>query len=150
MQKHRNCIHNLSSLINWNLPTWIKRNMHFFISYFPLSVKIIFWLRATATGCFSNFGGTDNGILGAGIKILRPLFNTNTPLKPPFRHFGNHFGKVIFSHFVLFGQFWSFSRVGGYFFGKVYDFQSQFYLAKRYSFFNIRVPSESSLRVDFK
>ena len=29
------------------------------------------------TGRFSNFGGTGNGILGARIKILRPLFNTN-------------------------------------------------------------------------
>ena len=37
--------------------------------------------------------GTKNDTSGARIKILRPLFNTNTPpLKPPFRHFGNHFG----------------------------------------------------------
>ena len=50
---------------------------------------------------------------------------------------------MIFSHFVLFVEFWSFSRAGGYFWGKVYDFQSQFHLAKQYSFFNIRVPSES-------
>ena len=29
------------------------------------------------------------------------------PLKPPFRHFGNHFdpGKVIFGHFIDFGYF---------------------------------------------
>ena len=43
-------------------------------------------------GVFGYFGGTENGTSGARIKILRPLFNTNTPLKPPFRHFGNHFG----------------------------------------------------------
>ena len=36
--------------------------------------------------------GTKNGTSGVRIKILRPLFNTNTPLKPPFRHVGNHFG----------------------------------------------------------
>ena len=58
--------------------------------------------------------------------------------------------KVIFSHFALFGEFWSFSRAGGYFFGNVHVFQSHFHLSKCYSFFNIRVPSESSLRVDFK
>ena len=28
---------------------------------------------------FGRFGGTENGTLGAQIKILRPLFNTNTP-----------------------------------------------------------------------
>ena len=43
-------------------------------------------------GVFGYFGGTKNGTWGARIKILRPLFNTNTPLKPPFKHFGNHFG----------------------------------------------------------
>ena len=41
---------------------------------------------------FDHFGGTENGTSGARIKILRPLFNRNTPLKPPFRHFWNHFG----------------------------------------------------------
>ena len=35
-------------------------------------------------GVFGYFGGTENGTWGARIKILRPLFNTNTPLKPPF------------------------------------------------------------------
>ena len=34
-------------------------------------------------GHFGYFGGTENGTSGAQIKILRPLFNTNTPLKPP-------------------------------------------------------------------
>ena len=58
--------------------------------------------------------------------------------------------KVIFSHFLLFLEFWSFSQAGGYFLGNVHDFQSHFHLSKCYSFFNIRVPSESSLRVDFK
>ena len=53
------------------------------------------------------FGGTKNGTSGALIKILRPLFNTNTPLKPPFRHFGNHFGprKSDFWPFYFFGHF---------------------------------------------
>ena len=52
-------------------------------------------------------GGTKNGTWGAQIKILRPLFNTNTPLKPPFRHFGNHFGprKSDFWPFYFFGHF---------------------------------------------
>ena len=34
-------------------------------------------------GVFGYFGGTENGTLGARIKILRPLFNTNTPHKTP-------------------------------------------------------------------
>ena len=38
---------------------------------------------------FGYFSGTENGTSEAGIKILRPLFNTNTPLKPPFRHISN-------------------------------------------------------------
>ena len=52
-------------------------------------------------------GGTKNGTWGARIKILRPLFNTNPPLKPPFRHFGNHFGpwKSDFWPFYFFGHF---------------------------------------------
>ena len=41
---------------------------------------------------FGRFGDTKNGTSGARIKILRPLFNRNTPLKPPLRHFWNHFG----------------------------------------------------------
>ena len=58
-------------------------------------------------GVFGYFGGTKNGTWGARIKILRPLFNTNTPLKPPFRHFGNHFGprKSDFWPFYFFGHF---------------------------------------------
>ena len=35
-------------------------------------------------------GGTKNGTWGARIKILRPLFNANTPPKTPFRHLRNH------------------------------------------------------------
>ena len=54
-------------------------------------------------------GGTENGTWDARIKILRPLFNTNTPLKPPFRHFGNHFGPWK-SDFWPFYWFWSFSH----------------------------------------
>ena len=34
-------------------------------------------------GVFGYFGGTKNGTSGAQIKILRPLFNTNTPPKTP-------------------------------------------------------------------
>ena len=60
-------------------------------------------------GVFGYFGGTENGTWGARIKILRPLFNTNTPLKPPFRHFGNHFGPRK-SDFWPFYFFWSFSH----------------------------------------
>ena len=58
-------------------------------------------------GHFGFLGGTKNGTWGAQIKILRPLFNTNTPLKPPFWHFGNHFGprKSDFWPFYLFGHF---------------------------------------------
>ena len=43
-------------------------------------------------GVFGYFGGTESGTSGARIKILRPLFNTNPPLNPPLRYFGNHFG----------------------------------------------------------
>ena len=32
-------------------------------------------------GVFGYFGGTENGTSGARIKILKPLFNTNTPPK---------------------------------------------------------------------
>ena len=32
---------------------------------------------------FGYFGGTKNGTSGARIKILRPLFNINTPPKTP-------------------------------------------------------------------
>ena len=34
-------------------------------------------------GVSGYFGGTEIGTLGARIKILRPLFNTNTPPKTP-------------------------------------------------------------------
>ena len=34
-------------------------------------------------GVFGYFGGTEFGTSGALIKILRPLFNTNTPPKTP-------------------------------------------------------------------
>ena len=64
-------------------------------------------------GVFGYFGGTENGTSGARIKILRPLFNTNTPLKPPFRHFGNHFGPRK-SDFWPFYLFWSFSNLNSH------------------------------------
>ena len=72
-----------------------------FLSYFTY-VKIY-----TPFGHFGVLGGTKNGTSGARIKILRPLFNTNTPLKPPFIHFGNHFGprKSDFWPFYFFGHF---------------------------------------------
>ena len=55
---------------------------------------------------------------------------------------GTIFGprKVIFSHFAIFGDFQYISRVGGYFFWKVYDFQSKFHPAKLYHFLNIGIP----------
>ena len=105
---------------------------------------------------FGRYGGTENGTWDARFKILRPILNTNTPPPSPENPHLDTLGtildprKMIFGHFVLFGEFWSFSRVGGIFFGKVYDFQPQFHLGKRNSFFNVRVPSESYLRVDFK
>ena len=34
-------------------------------------------LKMDITGCFGHFGGIKNGISGARIKVLRPLFNTN-------------------------------------------------------------------------
>ena len=56
---------------------------------------------------FGRFGGY--GTWGSQIKILRPLFNTNTPLKPSFSHFGNHF-RPRKSDFWPFYWFWSFSH----------------------------------------
>ena len=49
-----------------------------------------------------------NGTSGAQIKILRPLFNTNTPHKIPIYHFGNHFGppKSDFWPFYFLGHFY--------------------------------------------
>ena len=45
--------------------------------YLPLRQK---WV---ILGVFGYFGGTENGTWVARIKILRPLFNTNTPPKTP-------------------------------------------------------------------
>ena len=58
-------------------------------------------------GCFLLFWGTEHGTSGARIKILRPLFNTNTPLKPHLATLGTILdpGKVIFGHFIDFGHF---------------------------------------------
>ena len=63
-------------------------------------------------------GGTEKGTWGAQFEILRPLFNTNTPLKPPFRHFGNHFGpqKSDFWPFCTFWWILVFFTGGGYIF----------------------------------
>ena len=36
-------------------------------------------------GVFGYFGGTEHGSSGARMKILRPLFNTNTPPKTPIK-----------------------------------------------------------------
>ena len=60
-------------------------------------------------GVFGDFGGTENGTSGALIKILRPLFVTNTPPKPPLKHFGNHFGPRK-SDFLAILFFWPFSH----------------------------------------
>ena len=67
---------------------------------------------------FQCFGGTENGTSDARIKILRQLFNTNTPQNPHLDTLGTILDprKVILSHFVLFVEFWSFSWAGGYFF----------------------------------
>ena len=69
-------------------------------------------------GVFGYFGGTENGTSGARIKILRPLFNTNTPPKPPFRHLGNHFGppKSDFQPFCTFCWILVIFTGGGIFF----------------------------------
>ena len=40
-------------------------------------------LKTPKMGVFGYFGGTENGTWGARNKILRPLFNTNTPPKTP-------------------------------------------------------------------
>ena len=59
-------------------------------------------------GVFGYFGDTQNGTSGARIKILRPLFNTNTPPKTPhLETLGTIFDprKVIFGHFIHFGHF---------------------------------------------
>ena len=53
-------------------------------------------------------GGTENGTSGAQIKILRPLFNTNTPPQNPyFNTLGTILDpeKVIFGHFIFFCHF---------------------------------------------
>ena len=80
-------------------------------------------------GSFWLFGGTENATSGARIKILRPLFNTNTPLKPPSRHFGNHFGPRK-SDFQPFCTFWSilvfFTGGGLFFFGRCMIFNRNF------------------------
>ena len=56
---------------------------------------------------FGHFWGTENGTAGAWIKILRPLFNRNNPLKHSFRNFGDLYGpqEVIFGHLIDFGHF---------------------------------------------
>ena len=64
------------------------------------------WSKAGHFGCF---GGPENGTSGAQIKILKSLFNTNTPLKPPFSRFGNNF-RPRKSDFWPFYWFWSFSH----------------------------------------
>ena len=46
-----------------------------------ITIRIL--IRAPKMGHFGYFRGTKNGTSGARIKILRPLFNTNTPPKPP-------------------------------------------------------------------
>ena len=83
-----------------------KLALEVFFSQNPRS----YWKASSKTakmGVFAYFGGTESGTSGARIKILRPLFNTNTPLKPQFRHFGNHFGtrKSDFWPFYFFGHF---------------------------------------------
>ena len=58
-------------------------------------------------GVFGYFGGTENGTWGAQIKILRPLFNTNTSPDPHLDALGAILDprKAIFGHFSYFGHF---------------------------------------------
>ena len=44
-----------------------------------------------SSAIFGVLGGTKNGPWGARIKILRPLFNTNTPPKTPILTFWEPF-----------------------------------------------------------
>ena len=57
---------------------------------------------------FGFLRGTENGTWGAQIKILRPLFYPNTPLKTPHLDTLGAIldpGKAIFGHFIDFGHF---------------------------------------------
>ena len=53
-------------------------------SYFDSGTQnaIFSTLKMDNTGCFGHFGCTKNGISGAGIKILTPLFNQNHQIFP--------------------------------------------------------------------
>ena len=77
----------LPDLPDWGLPSWSGWR----VAPRPASPPSARF-SSTCLAHFWRFWGTKNGSWGAWIKILRPLFNTNTPLKPPFRHFRNHFG----------------------------------------------------------
>ena len=68
---------------------------------------------------FGYFGGIENGTSGAQIKILKSLFNTNTPLKPPFSRFGNNF-RPRKSDFWPFYWFWSFSHWNSHWSRKIF------------------------------
>ena len=70
-------------------------------------------------GFFGYFGGIENGTSGAQIKILKSLFNTNTPLKPPFSRFGNNF-RPRKSDFWPFYWFWSFSHWNSHWSRKIF------------------------------
>ena len=61
---------------------------NFIILHAPKFCHLVHWFQncfcfcsTPKMGVFGYFGGTENGTSGAGIKILRPLFNTNTPPK---------------------------------------------------------------------
>ena len=56
-----------------------------FVSRFVHAPEVPFPVppKTPKMGVFGYFGVTENGTSGARIKILRPLFNTNTPPKTP-------------------------------------------------------------------
>ena len=94
---------------NWGggTSTWLIRKSSMIVGSWPI------------LGVLGYFGGTENGTSGARIKILRSLFNTNTPLKPPFSHFGNHF-RPRKSDFWPFYWFWSFSHWNSHWSRKIF------------------------------
>ena len=69
------CMKNIDMMFSLNHMTLICITFHILTKYES-------WLTPKMD-VFGYFGGTENGTSGARIKILRPLFNTNTPPKTP-------------------------------------------------------------------
>ena len=106
------------SKITFRGPVWVPKVSFGVVLVFKSSLRILIWApqvpfsvppKTPKMGVLGYFGGTENGTSGAQIKILKSLFNTNTPLKPPFSHFGNNF-RPRKSDFWPFYWFWSFSH----------------------------------------